>query len=409
MVDADTISQVNIKYKALAPIMNEKMQRHWAATESMALGWGGVSAVSQATGISRTTIQIGIRELQQPPSASAADPMIEMRLRRPGAGRKPLTETDHRLDRDLEQLLDTSTGGLPTSPLRWTSKSSLHLAAELQRQGHQVSERSVNRLLHQLGYSLQSNRKNKEGRQHPDRDAQFKHLQEKVAAFQRRGQAVISVDAKKRELIGDFKQAGREWHPKAEPVEVRVHDFEDKELGHGIPYGVYDQTCNQGWVSVGIDHNTAEFAVETIRRWWLEMGQQRYSGTSELLITADGGGSNSSRSRVWKARLQKLADETGLKISVCHFPPGTSKWNKIEHRMFCHITQNWRGQPLISRAVIVTLIGNTTTRSGLKIKADLDINNYPTGVKVTDEELAEVNIEKDKFHGEWNYIIAPRC
>ena len=234
MVDADTISQVNIKYKALAPIMNEKMQRHWAATESMALGWGGVSAVSQATGISRTTIQIGIRELQQPPSASAADPMIEMRLRRPGAGRKPLTETDHRLDRDLEQLLDTSTGGLPTSPLRWTSKSSLHLAAELQRQGHQVSERSVNRLLHQLGYSLQSNRKNKEGRQHPDRDAQFKHLQEKVAAFQRRGQAVISVDAKKRELIGDFKQAGREWHPKAEPVEVRVHDFEDKELGHGI-------------------------------------------------------------------------------------------------------------------------------------------------------------------------------
>ena len=216
------------------------------------------------------------------------------------------------------------------------------------------------------------------------------------------------MDAKKRELIGDFKQAGREWHPKAEPVEVRVHDFEDKELGHGIPYGVYDQTCNQGWVSVGIDHNTAEFAVETIRRWWLEMGQQRYSGTSELLITADGGGSNSSRSRVWKARLQKLADETGLKISVCHFPPGTSKWNKIEHRMFCHITQNWRGQPLISRAVIVTLIGNTTTRSGLKIKADLDINNYPTGIKITDEELAEVSLEKDKFHGEWNYTITPR-
>ena len=407
MVDANTISQVNIKFKTLAPSMNEKMQRRWAASEAMALGWGGISAVSQATGLSRTTIQIGVGELKQASSLSA-DPLAEVRLRRPGAGRKPLTETDRRLQRDLEKLLDCSTGGSPTSPLRWTSKSSLNLADELRRQGHQVSERTINRLLHQLDYSLQSNRKAKEAGQHPDRDAQFKHLQSKVANFQRRGQAVISVDAKKRELIGDFKQAGREWHPTGEPLKVRVHDFEDKQLGHGIPYGVYDEKYNQGWVSVGIDHNTAEFAVETIRRWWLEMGSKLYPESVELLITADGGGSNSSRSRLWKVCLQKLADETGLKIAVCHFPPGTSKWNKIEHRMFCHMTQNWRGQPLISRAIIVNLIGSTTTRNGLKIKADLDMNSYPTGIKVTDEELAEVSIEKDKFHGEWNYTITAR-
>jgi transposase len=408
MVDTDTISQINTKYKALAPIMNEKVRRHWAASEALALGWGGVSAVSQATGLSRTTIQIGIRELQQP-ALSALAPTTEIRLRSPGAGRKPLTETDRRLQRTLEKLLDSSTAGSPTSPLRWTSKSCQHLADELQRQGHQVSERTVNRLLHELDYSLQANRKTKEGGDHPDRDAQFKQINSQGRAFQRRGQPVISVDAKKRELIGDFKQAGREWHPKGEPVKVRVYDFEDQELGHAIPYGVYDLTSNQGWVSVGIDHDTAEFATETIRRWWLEMGLKLYPKATELLLTADGGGSNSSRSRLWKVCLQGLADELGLQITVCHFPPGTSKWNKIEHRMFCHITQNWRGEPLVSRAVIVNLIGNTTTRTGLKVRADLNLNSYPTGIKVTDEELSEVNIKKDKFHGEWNYTIMPRC
>jgi len=408
MIDANTISQVNTKYKALAPMMNEKMRRHWAASEALAIGWGGISAVSQATGLSRTTIQIGIGELQQL-SSSDVDSAMVMRLRRPGAGRKQLTETDRRLMRDLEKLLDSSTCGSPISPLRWTSKSSFKLADELQRKGHQVSERTVNRLLHDLDYSLQSNRKTIEGRQHPDRDAQFKHINSKVTSFQRQGQPVISVDTKKRELIGDFKQAGREWRPKGVPTPVRVHDFEDKELGHAIPYGVYDPTYNEGWVSVGIDHDTAEFATETIRRWWFEMGLALYPDATELLITADGGGSNSSRARLWKVCLQTLADKIGLQLSVCHFPPGTSKWNKIEHRLFCHITQNWRGKPLISRAVIVNLIGNTTTRTGLKVKADLNLNNYPTGLEVTDEELAKVNLKKDKFHGEWNYVITPRC
>ena len=408
MMNEKTLSQITTKYQALAPIMNEKVRRHWAASEALAIGWGGISAVAEATGLSQATIRSGIRELQQPQLAAKSEEM-ELRLRHPGAGRKPLTEIDHRLQRDLEKLLAASTLGSPTSPLRWTSKSSRHLADELVSQGHQVSYRTVIRLLQEMGYSLQANRKTKEGSNHPDRNAQFEHINSKVSAFQRRGQPVISVDTKKRELIGDFKQNGKEWHPKGEPVKVRVHDFEDKEFGHAIPYGVYDQTYNQGWVSVGIDHNTAAFAAETIRRWWLEMGRLLYPNATELLITADGGGSNSSRSRLWKVALQLLADELGLQITVCHFPPGTSKWNKIEHRMFCHITKNWRGEPLVSRAVIVNLIANTTTSTGLKIKADLNLGSYPTGIKVADEEMDKVNIKKDKFHGEWNYSILPQC
>jgi Rhodopirellula transposase DDE domain len=407
MVDDQTVSQVRTKYQALAPIMNEKMRRHWAASEAIAIGWGGISAVARATGLSQTTIQAGIKELQQPP-LSANLPDSEIGQRRPGAGRKPLTETDRRLQRDLEKLLESSTRGSPTSPLRWTSKSSRQLADELGGQGHQVSYRTVTRLLHDLDYSLQANRKTKEGQPHPDPDAQFEHINHRVRAFQRRGQPVISVDTKKRELIGDFKQSGRQWRRQGGPLKVRLDDFEDKDLGHAIPYGVYDLRHNEGWVSVGIDHDTAEFATETIRRWWLEMGRKLFPNATELLVTADGGGSNGSRLRLWKVCLQALADELGLRMTVCHFPPGTSKWNKIEHRLFCHLTQNWRGEPLVSRAVIVNLIGNTTTRTGLKVQADLDLNSYPTGIKVSDEELASVYLEKDKFHGEWNYTIIPR-
>jgi Rhodopirellula transposase. len=348
----------------------------------------------------------GIREVKR--RSVSSDSLDQPgRLRRVGAGRKPLIETDHQLLRDLERLLEVSTRGDPQSPLRWTTKSSRHLADELVRLGHQVSYHTVTTLLNDLDYSLQANRKTKEGADHPERDEQFEHINQKVITFQKRRQPVISVDTKKKELLGDFKQPGREWCPKGAPLKVRVHDFADPQLGKAIPYGVYDLTCNAGWVSVGIAHDTAQFAVETIRRWWYEMGRSFYPRATELLVTADAGGSNSSRSRLWKVTLQALANETGLRITVCHFPPGTSKWNKIEHRMFCHITQNWRGRPLVSRAVIVNLIGNTKTETGLRVKAKLDLHAYPTGIKVSDEELAAVNIKKDKFHGEWNYTISP--
>ncbi len=407
MVDEKTILLIKTKYDSLTPIMDERMRRHWAASEALALGWGGVSAVAQATGLSQTTIRTGIAELQSP--VTWVDPAPDpQRVRRPGGGRKPLTETDPRLLRDLNKLLAASTRGDPQSPLRWTSKSSRRLAEELSRMGHPISFRTVTALLHDLDYSLQATRKTKEGGNHPDRDDQFKHINRKVMAFQRRRQPVISVDTKKRELIGDFKQSGREWRPQKTPIPVRVYDFKDPQLGHAIPYGVYDLTTNQGWVSVGVDHDTAQFAVETIRRWWLAMGRRVYPQATELLVTADGGGSNGSRLRLWKVSLQQLANELGLTISVCHFPPGTSKWNKIEHRMFCHITENWRGRPLMSRAVVVNLIGNTKTATGLQIKAELDLNTYPTGIKVTNEEFAAVSLEKDKFHGEWNYTISPK-
>jgi hypothetical protein len=387
--------------------MDEKVRRHWAATEATALGWGGVSAVAEATGLSRNTIMAGAKEIEQGlriPERLKEPP----RIRITGGGRKPLKETDRRLQRDLEKILDFSTRGDPQSPLKWTSKSSHRLGEELRRKGHQVSDRTVINLLHQMKYSLQGNRKTKEGTDHPDRDEQFKYINRKVLSFQKRRQPVISVDTKKKELIGDFKQPGRQWRPKGDPIKVRVHDFEDPELGKGIPYGVYDLTCNEGWVSVGIDHDTAQFAVETIRRWWYEMGRLVYPQATELLVTADAGGSNSSRSRLWKVELQALADELGLQISVCHFPPGTSKWNKIEHRMFCHITKNWSGTPLVSQAVIVNLIGNTKTEAGLRIKAGLDRKSYPTGIKVADKEFAAINLKKDKFHGEWNYSIPPK-
>jgi len=407
MVTEETILQVRTKYESLAPLLDERTRRRWAATEANAIGWGGISAVAQATGLARNTIQAGIKELEQHPRALIESDEEPPRVRQPGGGRKPLTETDPRLLRDVQKLLDSSTRGDPQSPLKWTSKSCRSLAEELNRRGHPISHQTVVELLYQMDYSLQSNRKTKEGTHHPDRDAQFKYINKQVRAFQKRGQPVVSVDAKKRELIGDFKQNGRTWRPTGNPTKVRVHDFEDKQLGHAIPYGVYDLTYNEGWVSIGIDHNTAEFAAETIRHWWYEMGRELYPWADELLVTADAGGSNGSRVRLWKVALQRLANELGLRIKVCHFPPGTSKWNKIEHRMFCHLTQNWSGTPLVSRAVIVSLIGNTTTDTGLRVKAKLDLNTYPKGIKVTDEEFAAVNIEKDKFHGEWNYTISP--
>ena len=407
MVNAETIFQVRTKYESLAPLLDERTRRCWAATEATTIGWGGVSAVAQATGMSRNTILAGLKELEQASFLTPETPTQPPRVRQAGGGRKPLTETDPRLLRDLKKMLDSATRGDPQSPLKWTAKSCRNLTDELQRKGHVISYQTVSELLHQMDYSLQANRKAKEGAHHPDRNAQFEYINKQVRAFQRSGQPVISVDAKKRELIGDFQQKGRTWRPQGNPLKVRVHDFEDKQLGHAIPYGVYDLTHNEGWVSIGIDHNTAAFAVETLRHWWYEMGQVAYPKAEELLVTADAGGSNGSRVRLWKVALQDLANELGLRIKVCHFPPGTSKWNKIEHRMFCHITKNWSGAPLVSRAVVVSLISNTTTDTGLRIKSKLDLNSYANGIKITDEEFATINIEKDKFHGEWNYIISP--
>ena len=401
------VATLREKYERLSASMTERMSRHWAASEALALSRGGITLVAQATGLSRTTITAGIRELRQPPSPSghALDPQ---RSRRPGGGRPLLEVDDATLLRDLEQLVDPTTRGDPMSPLRWTCKSTRQLADALHAQGHGVSHQTVATLLRDLGYSLQANRKTREGSSHPDRNAQFAFINRQVLAFQKRQQPVVSVDTKKKEILGDFKNNGVEWLPQGQPEEVRSKDFPDKQLGKAIPYGVYDLTCNRGWVSVGIDHDTARFAAETIRRWWLEMGTQRYPQAERVLITADGGGSNGHRNRLWKVALQELATETGLRISVCHFPPGTSKWNKIEHRMFCHITKNWRGKPLISRTVVVNLIASTTTTAGLTIQAELDEGEYPTGTKVTDEELAGVHIKRNTFHGEWNYTILPK-
>jgi hypothetical protein len=393
------------KFMTLEGVLDERSRRLWAAAEAHAIGRGGISRVAEATGLSRITIRSGLRELYPSSAPDAQAPTG--RTRRHGGGRKPLTEHDPRIERALEILVDPVTRGDPMSPLRWTCKSAANLAVELQAQGHAVSERSVNRLLHASGYSLQSNRKTIEGGDHPDRDAQFQHINRRVKAYQKQGQPVVSVDAKKKELVGRFRNGGREWQPSGEPEEVNVYDFIDKELGKAIPYGVYDQTTNTGWVGVGVEHDTAEFAVETLRRWWRNMGRQVYPQATRLLVTADGGGSNGSRCRLWKMELQRLASETGLQISVCHFPPGTSKWNKIEHRMFCHITENWRGRPLVSREVVVNLIGNTTTGTGLSIRSELDDRSYPIGRKVTDEQMNALSIKKEKFHGEWNYTILP--
>jgi Rhodopirellula transposase DDE domain len=401
MQNVDLIKQ---KFETLCPFMDERMRRLWAAAEARALGRGGITAVAAATGLSRTTITQGMRTPQGPPVPEG----FPGRMRRTGGGRKAMTERDTTLLRDVEALVDPLTRGDPQSPLRWTCKSTRRLAMELQAMGHAISARTVARLLRDMHYSLQANRKTKEGSTHPDRHAQFAYINERIKTFQARGQPVISVDTKKKELVGDFKNGGREWQPVGEPEYVRVYDFQDKELGKAIPYGVYDVTTNTGWVSVGMDHDTAEFAVATMQQWWRQMGVSTYPEATQLLIIADGGGSNGVRIRLWKTELQRLADEIGLRIAVCHLPPGTSKWNKIEHRMFAYITQNWRGRPLVSHEVIVNLIGNTTTQTGLHIRAALDTNRYETGKKITDEVLAAVHIERDHFHGEWNYTIRPR-
>jgi transposase len=411
MSNAGTIAD---KYRVLAGRLDEATLRLWAAIEARSFGRGGVSTVAKAIGMSRTTIYAGLEELASAstPVASALGASIggpdKRRIRVKGGGRKKLTAKDTTLLRDLDALVEPTARGDPQSPLRWTCKSTPRLAKELAEQGHEVSQRSVCDLLAQLNYSLQSTRKTREGGQHPDRDAQFNHIARTAAQYQAAGDPVISVDTKKKELVGDFKNGGREWQPKGDPERVRVYDFIDPELGKVAPYGVYDVAANQGWVSVGIDHDTAEFAVESIRRWWREMGHPRYPTARRLLITADCGGSNGYRVRLWRLQLQKLADELHLVIQVCHVPPGTSKWNKIEHRMFCHITNNWRGRPLVSREVVVNLIGSTTTDQGLHIRSQLDENTYQAGLKVSDQELAELAIERDEFHGEWNYRLRPR-
>jgi len=366
------------------------------------LGYGGVSAVAAATGIARNTIAAGIAESKRP------DRLAAHRIRRLGAGRRPLEETDPDLDAALDALVDPATRGDPESPLRWTCKSTRRLARELTRQGHPVSPGSVARLLRAAGYSLQANRKTREGAGHPDRNAQFEFIGRRVRAFQQRGWPVVSVDTKKKELLGDYRNGGREWQPAGQPIDVRVHDFMDARLGKAIPYGVYDVTRNRGWVSVGIDHDTARFAVAALRRWWQRRGAAAFPAAGGVLITADGGGSNGVRNRLWKVALQEWADESGWSIAVSHFPPGTSKWNKIEHRLFCHITNNWRGRPLTSLEAVVQLIARPTAAAGLVVEAEADRNHYPAGIKVSDDELHAVKLRPDPFHGEWNYTIRPR-
>ncbi len=390
------------RFDNLAPFLDERLRRLLAGAEANALGHGGVTVVSTQTGLSRDTVLKGQRELK-----GGLGILSLKRTRKKGGGRKTAIEKNPDLNRDLERLVEPHTLGDPETPLRWTCKSVRNLADELKEMGHDVSYNLVAKLLRKIGYSLQANRKTRECESHVDRDAQFDFLNQKVIVFQGQGQPVISVDTKKKELVGDFKNGGREWRPKGDPEKVRVHDFQIPELGKVAPYGVYDLTQNIGWVNVGMDHDTAAFAVESIRRWWWTMGREAYPGAKELLITADGGGSNGYRVRLWKIELQKLADETGLCISVSHFPPGTSKWNKIEHRLFSFITLNWRGKPLVSHEVIINLIAATKTQNGLTVRCSLDKNIYPKGIKVTDEELSRVRIRLDSFHGDWNYSIHP--
>ena len=395
------LETLRAKYGSLAPALTERSRRLWAATEARALGHGGIAMVERATGISRSTIVRGIQETK---GGATLGPD---RTRRPGGGRKKATDKDATLMVDLEALVEPTASGDPQSPLRWTSKSVRRLAAELQALGHTASHRLVAELLQASGYSLQANRKTREGPQHPDRDAQFRYINEQVRRYQKRAQPAISVDTKKKELVGDFKNTGREWRPKGAAEPVRVHDFVIPEQGKAIPYGVYDLHRNEGWVSVGIDHDTASFAVHAIRRWWKLMGRAAYGSATSLLITADSGGSNGSRVRLWKWELRKFAQRTGLSITVCHFPPGTSKWNKIEHRLFSYIAMNWRAKPLVSLAAIVSLIGSTTTTAGLRIRSEIDEGNYPQGLAPTDPQMAEIDLERHTFHGDWNYTIHP--
>ena len=397
------VESLGKKYRSLAPALSERSRRLWAASEALALGRGGIAMVERATGISRSTVTRGIREVR----SGAQIELSADRTRRSGGGRKAATRKDPSLVTDLDALVEPTTSGNPQSPLRWTSKSVRKLAEELRSMGHEVSHRLVALLLTDAGYSLQANRKKTEGSAHPDRDAQFRYIADAVAVRQQNRQPVISVDTKKKELIGDFKNGGREWRPKGSPEPVRVHDFLIPEYGKAIPYGVYDLKRNEGWVAIGIDHDTASFAVNTIRRWWSVMGKPAYPKARSLLITADSGGSNGHRVRLWKWELQRLADDTKLSVTVCHFPPGTSKWNKIEHRLFSYITMNWRGRPLVSLATMVSLIGSTTTKAGLRVRSEIDKSLYPSGVTVSDEQIASINIERHEFHGDWNYIIHP--
>jgi transposase len=391
------------KFKPLEPMLNERQRRIWAATEALEIGYGGVTCVAEAAGLARSTVQQGLKDLKQPGRKPK-----QQRIRRAGGGRKLLTEGQPELSAALDALVDPETRGDPETPLRWTLKSTRRLAQELQSQGFVISHQQVMRMLKAEGYSLQGNKKTIEGKQHPDRNAQFEYISEQVKDAAKRKQPVISVDTKKKELIGQFKNAGREWCPRGKAEKVDVHDFPDKELGKVVPYGVYDLAKNKGWVNLGINHDTAEFAVASISRWWDRIGKKEYSSAKELTITADSGGSNSYRNRAWRVHLQNFADKTQLRINVRHFPPGTSKWNKIEHRMFCHISKNWRGRPLVNRETVISLIGSTTTKRGLTITAALDQRFYPKGVKISDEALAQIRIKSAIFHGEWNYTILPQ-
>jgi transposase len=397
---------ISERFSLLGGLLNERMRRLFAAAEALASGYGGISRVARLTGVSRRAISVGIEELESG-QAEPAEP-AGTRIRKPGGGRKRAVEQDKTLARDLEALIDPVTRGDPESPLRWTCKSLRNLSSELEEQGHRISHRLVGELLVSMGYSLQANRKTQEGQSHPDRNRQFEFINQRTRQELRAGNPVISVDTKKKELVGDFKNPGRRYRPKGQPEEVRVHDFLIPELGRANPYGVYDLAHNMGWVSVGVDHDTAAFAVESIRRWWRTMGAPLYPGARRLQIFADGGGSNGVRVRLWKVELQKLSEELGFPIRVCHLPPATSKWNKIEHRLFSFISMNWRGQPLLSHQVIVNLIKATTTAEGLKVDAQIDESTYPAGIKVSDQEMAQLNMKKEPFHGEWNYTISPR-
>jgi transposase len=402
MPDANVVHWIRTKYVDLASELDERGRRRWAAIEARSLGRGGIAAVAEATGLSDRTIRTGLRELESEVQLDSG------RQRREGGGRKRRSEEQPNLVKALNRLVDPVTRGEPTSPLRYTCKSTTTLATELRNQGFQVSPSTVGRLLKELGYSLQSNRKTREGKQHPDRNAQFEHINRRVRARQRRGEPAVSVDTKKKEPLGTLKNPGQSYQPKGKPIEVDTHDFPDPKRGKAVPYGVYDLAQNKAGVSVGISHDTAQFAVAAIRRWWRKLGRKRYHKAKRLLITADSGGSNGPRNRLWKLELQKFADETGMIIEVSHFPPGTSKWNKIEHRLFCHITRNWQGQPLETFEIVVQLIGNTTTSEGLEVHAWLDESEYEKGIKVTEQELSECDIRRNRFHGDWNYEILPR-
>jgi Rhodopirellula transposase DDE domain len=408
-VRADKQQRIRERYDRLKGFLDERSRRLWAGNEAIAFGQGGIRAVAEALGMSPKTVMDGCRELKGA-SGDEGKTLAVGRQRRAGGGRKRLIEDQPEVVKAIEAIVDPATRGDPMTPLKWTSKSLSKIRAELKQHGWSASEKTVSRILSEdLKYSLQGLKKTKEGsKQHPDRDAQFQYLNQQCRDFQHRGQPMISVDAKKKELIGDFKNGGQEWHPQGKPEPVRTHDFEDKELGKGIPYGVLDTGRNQGWVSVGVDHDTAQFAVSSIRNWWTHMGRSVYPEARELLITADAGGSNGYRIRLWKRELQKFADETGLTVTVCHFPPGTSKWNKIEHRMFCHITANWRGRPLSSLEVIVNLIAGTTTQKGLTIQAGLDLGSYEKGIEVSEQEMSQLQLKPADFHGEWNYTITSR-